>query len=216
MAGVKIHQPRGRRAVGEKTFPPLVDEETLDEVLPQWRIVEAPFLLHRQQREMLGEARGEEAAAVAARHAPVAVDADAEEPAARRAFFEHVAVEVPGGDLRHLRARPSVHPLGQVVARARLDEPWRIHFALETDRGPRDAETDLHLGAEGKETNVGAEHAGQEAVVLVPAVEAHLLAEQTRADADAQLGARLVRRSLEPLRQRCLRELNGDRATGPG
>jgi hypothetical protein len=56
------------------------------------------------------------------------------------------------------------------------------------------AEADLDLGAHGHPFDVTAEHVGEEAIVLVPAVVADLLAKQARRHAEPDAVARVVRR----------------------
>jgi hypothetical protein len=144
-------------------------------------------------REGGREGGGEQPAPAAGRHALAGVDLDPEEPAAGRVLLEDDPVQVLGRQLADPLAGPGVHRRRPVDGRARGDharrhDPRLIGVALQAHRFARGAHADFDLRADRYQLAPGGQGAGQPAVVLVAAVEAHFLPQQAGTDADAQAG----------------------------
>jgi hypothetical protein len=180
----EITGPRPARHEGP---PPGHCEDALDEILAERRVTEAAFLLDRQHGKACGQHPCVGAGAVAADHASRIVDAHAEEPARGRPAFEHVAVQVQRFELPCSRSRVTLHARGQVFAGRLDDQPRGRRVTDEPDRVARDAEPDLDLGAHRHPLDERAERVDQEAIALVAAVVANLLAEEAGGDAEPDL-----------------------------
>jgi len=178
-------QPPARHAGGDGALPARVGEHALDEAGAQGAVAETPLLLDRQERQPLHERAREEAGAAPAGPA-AAVHAHALHAAAGRVLLEDVADEIQAREPRGARLGEARHRAGQVPAAVRGHQARSRRIALEADRLARDAEAELHLGADGHPLDEAPERLGEEWVVLVLAVPAHRLAEEAGADAEAE------------------------------
>ena len=129
---------------------------------------------------------------VRSRHAARAVHLDPLHPAARRILLQHVAAQVLVGELLDAAARPARHRRRCDRSRVRVVIMRTASVvAHEPQRLARRAHADLDLRAHPDPLHERSERIGEEAIALVAAVEAHLVAEQACGDADAdrRLGA---------------------------
>jgi len=178
-------QPPARHAGGDGALPVRVGEHALDEARAECAVAETPLLLDGQEGQPLHERAREEAGAAPAGPA-AAVHAHALHAAAGRVLLEDVADEIQARELGGARPGEARHRAGQVPAAVRGHQARSRRIALEADRLARDAETELHLGADGHPLDEAAERLGEERVALVAAVVAHLVAEEAGADAEAE------------------------------
>ena len=179
-------QPPARHAGGDGALPARVGEYALDEARAQGGVVETPLVLDGEQRQPLHERAREEAGATAQGPAALAVHPDPLHAAAGRVLLEDVADEIQARELRGARPGEARHRAGQVPAAVRGHQSRSRRIALEADRLARDAEAELHLGADGHPLDEAPERLGEERVALVAAVVAHLVAEEAGADAEAE------------------------------
>jgi len=93
--GVEGDEPAGAAVFAAVALPARDDEEPLDEALAQQRVVQAPLVLDRQQREALHErAREDAGAGVGGDAAAGRIDLDLPHPGAGRAALEDEAAQV--------------------------------------------------------------------------------------------------------------------------
>src|SRR5713226_8197453 len=182
--GDEVAAPRRGRQEGA---PARGRPDPLEEIVSDRGVGEAALLLDGEQGKARDEGPRVEPAAGARRRATGPVDADAEEAARGRGALEHVAVEAERRELAELRLRVAAHARGEVLPGLLDDEPRRRRAADETERGARDPETDLDLGAHGHPLDEGAEGLGEEGVPLVAAVVTDLLAQEAGGDAEPEL-----------------------------
>jgi len=178
-------EPGARHAGGERGLPARVGEHARQEARAQGGVAETPLLLDGQERQARHERAREEAGAAPAGPA-AAVHAHALHAAAGRVRLEDVADEIQARELRGARPGEARHRAGQVPAAVRGHQARGRRIPLEADRFARDAEAELHLGADGHPLDEAPERVGEERVALVPAVVAHLMAEEAGADAEAE------------------------------
>ena len=199
---VKPHQLSDGPPRREQRAQPAVGEDALDEVLAQPGIAEPAFLFDRQRRHARPQRRGIEPGAGALRHRARRMHLHPLHPAARRVSLQHVPGEVERGQRRDARASVGGHAIRPVGAAPRSDHPHRhrlpgrrraIGIAHQVHGLARRSHPDLDLRAHRHPLHIPAERLGEEAVALVAAVEADLLAEQAGRDADADGSARIGR-----------------------
>jgi hypothetical protein len=113
-------------------------------------------------------------------------DLDPLEAAARRSFLEHEAGQVLLANSTDGRGRPASHRLGVIRAR-RTEQPHVVLPPYQSHRLARHAESDSDPRAGRHDPDVPRQLLEEERVALVPAVVAHLLAQQAGRHADADL-----------------------------
>ena len=132
---VERDQFADRPACLEEVTEAAVGENALEKVVAQPRIVEPPFVLNRQVRELFKQCLREQADAATLAGSAAAVDPDPRHAAARRILLQHVAAEVLTGErVRFLRpSTRSLRPCGRCrFYRAQpddttlVDEPDRL------------------------------------------------------------------------------------------
>src|SRR4249919_3857527 len=96
VCSMEVHERAQVPAAAEQAAKPPVGEYALDEVLPQPRIRQAPFLFDRKRRKPFDETGREYSAAGFFRPTSLAVDLDAVHAAAWRILLEHVAAQLLG------------------------------------------------------------------------------------------------------------------------
>jgi hypothetical protein len=168
---VERDQPARTDRAPRERAPPRGGEEPLHEVRAPRRAPQPALFFQRHVGHRLGERDREEPVPASAR---------------RRPALQHVAVERERRQALRAPCRVRVHPLGEILAGRRDDQPRGAALGDEVDRRTRDPEAQLHLGADGDPLHVLAEDVGEERLALVPAVVPDVLAEQARGDADAE------------------------------
>ena len=108
------------------------------------------------------------------------IDIHAFHTATRRLSLEYIAAKVLLRELLGPLIGPRFHLLRVIDARICSNEPHIPIDVDKTQRFPWDAETDLHFRAYRNPLHVSAEYLRKESVALMAAVEANVLAEQTR------------------------------------
>jgi hypothetical protein len=187
LAGVEADQVSHRPAPLEHRPEAPVSEQALEEVLAQARVVEPAVLLGGEVGEPLQQGGGEQAPPGLAAHAGLLrVDLDPLHAARGGVALEDVAPQVQGLERLHALLGEPGHAGGVVRARLGGDQADRVVLAVhEADRLARDPHADLDLRAHGDELDELGHGAGEEAVVLVLAVVADLVAEEAGGDAHA-------------------------------
>ena len=181
--GVERDQLSRCAPVRHRADPSVVREDALDEALAQRCIVQPALLLAREQGMRLHDRACEHSPAHAGRFPRHAVHLDPRHAAARGAALEDVTAQRP--HVRRCTAGDCKQRIGD-VGRG-VGHPHgagRVGIAGEPDGRAGNAEARQRLGAPGNVLEATSQHAGHVAVVLVPAVVAHRLAEQTATDAD--------------------------------
>jgi hypothetical protein len=112
------------------------------------------------------------------------VDLDALEPAGGRGALQDVAAEPAAPELVHAPPGKLAHTYSVIGPARDAHQAWRGRVAHQPDRLARYAHADLHLGTDRHPRDVARQHAGDVGVLLVAAVVADLLAQQTGRDAD--------------------------------
>ena len=187
VGGVEGHEVAGLRPAVEEALPARRGEHTLDEVLADGGIVEAPFLLDGQRREALDQRGGEQPAPPIARPTALAVNAHAEEPAGGRGALQDVPVEAERGEFLGFRSRVPLHADGEILAALLDDEPRRVVVADQAQGVAGHAQADVDLRAHRHPLDERAQGLGEEGIALVPAVVAHLGPEETGRDPEPDL-----------------------------
>jgi SHS2 domain-containing protein len=162
----------------------MMPENVLEKIAAPVRIFEPTILSHREIGPHMEDHAGKDADAVSNLCFVVLEDLDPLHPAARRAAFEDEAVETGLLELGEPLSGKALHPLGQILAGFRLDQPRCGVTFHETDWRPRHSEPDLDLRTHRHPLKELTEHLGDVVVELVAAVVADLGAEQTGRDAD--------------------------------
>ena len=183
---VKAHQIARRPPRAEQVAQARVREYPLDEVVAQSWIGQPPFFLERQMRKSLDERHGKQTAARRVpqlrgrrRSSPARVRSSASPSSGRKPDRSSCArADARDREKRSIDAVTSM-PLLTVISRNRRsarDDPHGLARRAET---AFDFRTDRHPLDE------AAEGLGQKRIAFVTAVEAHLVPEQARGDADA-------------------------------
>ncbi len=176
--------PRSRRHVPQRGEAP-VGEDAGDDVVAQARVVEAAFLLHRQERQRVHERAREEPDPGARGRPPfVAVEFHPFHATGGRGALEHVARERAALELLHAPPGELVHAKRVVGAAGDAPQARRLGIAHEPDRLPGHAHAHLHLRADRHPREMPREHAGDVRILLVAAVVADLLAQEAGGDPD--------------------------------
>jgi len=156
----------------------MMSEHALEEISAQTRILEPPFLCHRKVGPPPDEHAGKDADAVSRRAFVLTEDLDPLHSATRGSPFEDEPVEAGLLELINLFTGEALHPLGQIIAGLRFDQPRIVATVDETDRGSRHAEPKLDLRAHRYPFEPPADHIHEIPIVLVTAVISNLGAEE--------------------------------------
>jgi hypothetical protein len=200
---VKPHQSAAAPSASTKAIPPsLYDENALDEVRAELRIMEASVILNRDEREMVHKGPGKKPL-TCRRWCALSLNAVDPHPlyaAARRFPLKDKTAQVRPFQFPHLTACPAEHTLCMILLAARGDELGGMGITYQAEGLPGDAEPAPHLRADGVVPGKPPQLIGEPWIQFVPAVPADLLPEQT--GADSQTDDR-VRHPLAIYRRRC-------------
>jgi hypothetical protein len=165
--------------------PSMTPERLLEENHAPVRIFEPLFLCHREIGPRVEEHAGKHTDATSQIRVVLAEDLDPLHPAARGSSFENEAVKAGLLEPVDLFTGEALHPLGEVLSRLHLDQPWVVTTVDELDRWPRHAEPELDLWAHRHPLEPLSNHIREIAIVLVTAVVSNLGAKQTGRDTEA-------------------------------
>ena len=113
------------------------------------------------------------------------VDFHPVESAAWRILFEDETRQIFADERRHAGSRKALHLSRDVEATLDCQQPHAVLDAHEPHGLARRAEPAFDFRTDRHPLDEAAERLGQKCVPLVPTVEAHLVAQQARGDADA-------------------------------
>jgi len=185
MCGMELGQLLRIETAAGCRSPPIAPEHVCDEVSKAVVCLEPPLLGHWEIRPSFHEDPSENAGTVFGARAARSENLHSFDAATRRSAFEDEAVEACLLELGEPFAGETLHPLGQILARFRFDQPWcRVAFD-EPDWRPWHAEPDLDLRTHRDPLEELTEHLGDVVVELVAAVVADLDAEQAGRGADS-------------------------------
>lgn len=190
MERAELFQWSYRKAIPVAPFelpPPPVNEDPLDEVLPEERIVQAAVLLDGEQRKTFHESPGEDPHPLLHGHAGVSVNLHRGHPGAGGSALEDEAAQILGGERLQPFFRPGEHPVRVVDAGPDRNQTGVLRIPDEAHRLAGDGETVLHLRADGDPFKPAAKGVGDVTVVLMAAVVTDILPQQAGADADPDL-----------------------------
>ena len=164
---------------------PVAMEHVLEEIAAPIRIFERTILSQREIGPRLEEHASKDADSVSNLFFVLSEDLHPFCPTARRAAFEDEAVEACFLEFGEPLPGKTLHPLGQILARFRLDQPRHGLVFQESDRRPRHAEPDLDLRTYRHPLEELTEYLSEVAVELVAAVVSDLGSEQAGGNTDS-------------------------------
>ena len=183
--GVKPHEVAAAPSVLTQAIPPLFhDKDALNEVRAELRVMEAPVIHNRDEREVFLKHPGEDPLTRGDR-CPFVLDAVDRHPlyaAARRSALKDKAAQVLPFQLPHPPARPLERTPCMILLGARGDEPGSLGIAYQAEGLPGDAESAPYLRTDRAVLDKPPRLIGEPLIQLVPAVPADLLPEQAGAD----------------------------------
>src|SRR5216684_3633578 len=160
----------------------MVGENPLEEVLTAWNVVEAAFLLYRQQRQPAYQRCGEQSAS--ATRARTAKNRDTLQPTAWRILLQYVATEIGTRQIVEPAFGIFAHCHSIILAAAVADHPYVIAYAIaaafEPQRFARHPKPEFNFRAYRDEFDKPSQRFSHKGVALMPTVVAHLVSKQTR------------------------------------
>jgi len=182
------------RPAGQEKLPAAVNEDPLDEILPERRILEAAILLHREEGKTGHEGGGEDPDTALDRHAAGNVNLDGGHAGTGGLALEDEATKRLLLQFLQLFRRPGLHSRRVIDAGADGNQAGRRRIAHEAHGLPGDRQAIFHFRTDGDIGKITSQGFGEVPVPLVAAVITDIPAKQTGADADLDLfhGSRLL------------------------
>ena len=179
--GMKVHKASQPLLSTPKLTPTLQGEDAFDEILPQDWIVQAAFLLHWDEGEMLHEGPGKHADALFFRHSLVVVDLDPLHSAAWRVTLENEPAEVFSFKFPDAVSCPVTHTVRMVDMGADGNKTGRLNVPHEAHGLPRYSQTTFSLGTHGDKFHILTQGIGDESIMSVSAVKPDMLPQEAGA-----------------------------------